>query len=356
MRDLSGILPYSVALSAARQVVSPKVGRLLREHYLRGRPVPFSVTLNVTTACNLCCAYCEIPNHPVEAPSTELLVGLARILGDHTYHWNLTGGEPLLRPDLDVIVDAIKDTAPPTYLTMFSNGALLRRRRHLVERVDEVFLSLDGSRTYHDRRRGEGAFDGAMEAMATLREMGKAYSATCVLTRESEPELDFLFDLAGRHGFKIGFIPVRGYPRAPEQIDALLPTPEQVRRMVERVRRFPLTSNSTTGLRWLARWPEMPRLRRPCKGGQTFFTLEADGRLYRCCERRPEHGLPEPLTPETTMESIRHMACEPCHGCWNIEGQEMHLMFSLAPEAIFNLARGAYRSHAMRCEAETRTH
>ena len=325
-----------------------KVLRFAYEHYVLGRPYPLSVTLNVTTACNLSCSYCDIHSGKRQEPPTDDLVRLIRALGDHTVHWNLTGGEPTLRRDLDVIVDAIKDLPAPTYLTMFSNGKGLRRKRHLVRRLDEVFLSLDGSREFHDRTRGRGAFDAAMDAMDVLAGMGKAYSATCVISKGSERELDFVFDLALKKGIKVGFIPVRIYSRSSEMIEKLEPTPDEMHRVIERVRRFPLTSNSPAGLDILARWPHEPRFSKPCKGGTTFFTLEADGRLYRCCERRPEHKLPDPVDPERVMEWVRNIPREPCYGCWNIEGQELNMMFHLQPRAMINLIRGARISLAMR--------
>ena len=201
--------PASYATRIARTLLSRKVHRFLIEHYLHGKPYPFSVTLNVTTGCNLACAYCSIPRGPREEPPLDLLVRLVQALGDRTIHWNLTGGEPLLREDLGELVAAIQALPGLTYLTMFTNGKLVRARRDVMARVDEAFISLDGGREHHDRRRGPGAFDGALDAMACLAELGKAYSATCVVTRGTERELDFLFDHATRHGYKIGFIPVR---------------------------------------------------------------------------------------------------------------------------------------------------
>lgn len=334
--------------AALTQVVNPKVARFVWNHYVSGRPHPFSVTLNVTTACNLRCAYCDIPRQPRQEPPLADLRRLVRALGPDTLHWNLTGGEPLRRPDLGEIVDAIKDTEAPTYLTMFSNGHDLRARRDAVRRVDEVFLTLDGSPAYHDARRGRGAHAATLDAMEALAEQGTPYSATCVLTRDSEAELDYIFALAARRGFKVGFIPVRVYSRSPEQMEALLPTPAQFARMIQRIRRFPLTSNSPAGLDQLSRWPQEPRLSRPCKGGATFFTLEADGRLYRCCERRPEHQLPDPVAPERVRDWIRRLPHAPCHGCWNIEGLELNRMFQLEPGALWNLLRGARISQGMR--------
>ncbi len=332
----------------AKSLCTQKVFLFTRDYILRRKPYPFSVTLNVTTACNLHCSYCEIPSHALQEPSMEDLVRLVRSLGDRTIHFNLTGGEPLLRKDLGVLVDAIKNLPGPTYLTLFTNGKLLSKRKEVLERIDETFISFDGSREFHDRRRGAGSFDGAMEAMRTLAEMGKTYSATCVLGRGSEQELDFIFEHATKHGFKVGFIPVRVYSRSPEKLDELEPTPEEMHRMIARIKKFPLASNSPRGLDQLAKWPQQPTLDRPCMGGTTFFALEADGRLYRCCERRPEQKVPEPIDPDRALEWVERVPRDPCEGCWNIEGMEMTMMFSLVPSSLIKLVKNARVSHAMR--------
>jgi hypothetical protein len=48
------------------------------------------------------------------------------------------------------------------------------------------------------------------------------------------------------------------------------------------------------------------------------------------------------------MDWIRDIPREPCLGCWNIEGQELNMMFHLQPRAVMNLIRGARISAAMR--------
>lgn|GEM_PF-7046422 len=344
----SSVLHPGYLKTVAKSVFNRKVYHFTKDFILRRKPYPFSITLNVTTACNLHCSYCEIPTHEKQEPEMDYLVRLARSVGQRAIHFNLTGGEPLLRKDLGTLVDTIKDLPGPTYLTLFTNGKLLSQRKDVVRRIDETFISFDGSRDFHDKRRGAGAFDGAMDAMKTLADMGKTYSATCVLSRGSEKELDFVFEHATKNKFKVGFIPVRVYSRSPQVLDELEPSPDEMHRMIERIMKFPLASNSMPGLEQLAKWPVQPVLTRPCMGGTTFFALEADGRLYRCCERRPEQKVPEPVDPDRALEWIERMPRESCTGCWNIEGMEMTMMFALEPRSIRKLVQNARVSHAMR--------
>ncbi len=88
----------------------------------------------------------------------------------------LTGGEPFLHPDLGRLVEACVRYLPVTILT---NAMLLDRgsRRRTLEALDRervtMQVSLDsGTRTLHDRHRGQGSFDRARAGIALLRERG----------------------------------------------------------------------------------------------------------------------------------------------------------------------------------------
>lgn len=105
---------------------------------------------NLTDRCNLkcdhCCFECCI-NHPMpEMTLTEIvdLLTLFKDLGGERI--DLTGGEPLMRKDIDQIVWAAKDLAIKVELV--TNGTLLTRKR--LERyrdweMEGVAVSLDGS-------------------------------------------------------------------------------------------------------------------------------------------------------------------------------------------------------------------
>lgn len=92
------------------------------------------VRIALTEACNFRCVYCMPAHSFLPIPSKDVLtsreitrfVRAAGRLG--ISHVRLTGGEPLLRPDIVEIVRSIKATGVVEDLSMTTNGSLLAPR------------------------------------------------------------------------------------------------------------------------------------------------------------------------------------------------------------------------------------
>lgn len=95
----------------------------------------------------------------------------------------LTGGEPLMHPNLWTLCAALK--ALPARITLLSTGLLLSRHAaDIVKHCDEVIVSLDGSRDVHDRIRAiPNAYQQLAEGVTALRRQNLKFpvSARCVL-------------------------------------------------------------------------------------------------------------------------------------------------------------------------------
>jgi len=101
--------------------------------------------LHLTDGCNSRCVACDFRGPAGgEALTAERCVALAaeaRAMGCGQVL--LTGGEPLLRPDLPEILAGLRLAG--LRITLLSNGLALRRHAELVARwCDEVVISLDG--------------------------------------------------------------------------------------------------------------------------------------------------------------------------------------------------------------------
>jgi len=154
-------------------------------HRLRRVPV---MALMPHSRCNCRCIMCDIwkANRNGTSISDADLSGL---LGDFRklgVEWVLlTGGEPLMHPNLWTLCAAVK--ALPARITLLSTGLLLSRHAaDIVKHCDEVIVSLDGSREVHDRIRGiPNAYGQLAEGVAALRQQSSHFpvSARCVLQR-----------------------------------------------------------------------------------------------------------------------------------------------------------------------------
>ena len=147
----------------------------------------YSVTLAVTNRCSYRCWHCynagrsqaDIPLEPMRALIAELQAMGAVIV-------TLTGGEPLLRDDLEAIAGAFDERS---CLVLGTTGAGLtaeRAARLCDSGVFAVGISLDSTdEAEHDRLRGrQGAFRTALDALGVAADAGLYPYVVSVATRE----------------------------------------------------------------------------------------------------------------------------------------------------------------------------
>jgi heme d1 biosynthesis radical SAM protein NirJ len=109
----------------------------------------------------------------------------------------LSGGEPLMRPDIFDL--AARAKALGFYVALSTNGtlideALLPRIRDA--RFDYLGISLDGLEATHDRfRRREGAFRDSLQGLRLCHDSGIRVGIRFTLTRDNAQDLPGLLDL-----------------------------------------------------------------------------------------------------------------------------------------------------------------
>jgi MoaA/NifB/PqqE/SkfB family radical SAM enzyme len=117
---------------------------------LRGqRPSrPLVVTYYVTTQCNLNCAYCEDfgarRNASLAPPlPLEQVMRILQVIRSGTDRLILTGGEPLLHPHIEAIVEGARRKLGFRGLTLLTNAALLHQHENILPYLDRLVISLD---------------------------------------------------------------------------------------------------------------------------------------------------------------------------------------------------------------------
>lgn len=171
---------------------------------------PFLVALNLTRRCNLACAHCYLDagtrrnGDGAELSTTEVaevLDGIASLGGETMIV--LTGGEPLLRPDLEAIVRRAASLG--LMVVLGTNGTVLNARRvaALVEAgVAGVGISLDSlDPDSHDEFRGRpGAWARTTAAIDACRQSGLAFQIHFSVTNRNAAELDAMIAFARSAG------------------------------------------------------------------------------------------------------------------------------------------------------------
>ena len=160
----------------------------------RGPPGPV-VIWNLIRRCNLTCKHCysisadkdflgELSTQQVYAVMDDLKRFKVPVL-------ILSGGEPLLRPDIFEISKHAK--AMGFYVGLSTNGTLIDATNiAAIAEVgyDYVGISIDGLRETHDKfRRRLGAFDESMHGIRLCREAGIKVGIRFTITQDNAHEL-----------------------------------------------------------------------------------------------------------------------------------------------------------------------
>ena len=171
---------------------------------MRGRgPV---VIWNLVRRCNLACKHCYATSADIdfagELDTAEVFAVMRDLEACGVSVLILSGGEPLLRPDIFEISRQAK--ARGFYVGLSSNGTLIDERNIDDIRAvgyDYVGVSLDGLRATHDCfRRKSGAFDASLHGIRLCREAGIKVGLRFTLTRDNADELPDLLCLMEDEG------------------------------------------------------------------------------------------------------------------------------------------------------------
>ncbi|MGB5467277.1 MAG: radical SAM protein, partial [Sedimenticolaceae bacterium] len=159
------------------------------------------VIWNLIRRCNLTCKHCYATSADKDFPgelSTAQVFDVMDDLKDYGVPvLILSGGEPLMRPDIFEISRRAK--AMGFYVGLSSNGTLISEDN--IEQIrevgyDYVGVSLDGMREVHDCfRRRVGAFDESLRGIRLCRDAGIKVGLRFTLTQDNARDLPDLLRL-----------------------------------------------------------------------------------------------------------------------------------------------------------------
>ena len=151
------------------------------------------------TLCNLRCTHCFVSSGPGDdhhalMPRNEVRRHVADGVALGVKEFYFTGGEPFVHP---AMLDIIADTLTHGPVTVLTNGTLFTVPRALALRrlADgsryslEIRVSLDGWRPAdHDRLRGPGSFERALEGIRRLAAVGLLPIVTVTQAPSEDPQ------------------------------------------------------------------------------------------------------------------------------------------------------------------------
>jgi len=170
------------------------------------------VIWNLIRRCNLACKHCYSISANYDFAGELSTEEVYRVMDDlHDYGVRvliLSGGEPLMRPDIFDISRRARDMG--FYVGLSTNGTLIDSSNiDVIADIgyDYVGISLDGIGATHDRfRRMQGAFDLSMEAVRLCRERALKVGLRFTLTQDNAAELPRLLALLDEHDIEKFYI------------------------------------------------------------------------------------------------------------------------------------------------------
>lgn len=159
------------------------------------------VIWNLVRRCNLTCKHCYSisadKDFPGELSTTEVFNVMDDLKTFRVPVLILSGGEPLLRPDIFEISHRAK--AMGFYTALSTNGTLIDESNIdsiAAVNYDYLGISIDGTRNTHDRfRRKAGAFDAALGGLRHCRDRGIKVGMRFTITADNASDLPALLAL-----------------------------------------------------------------------------------------------------------------------------------------------------------------
>jgi MoaA/NifB/PqqE/SkfB family radical SAM enzyme len=256
---------------------------------LRKRPV--LVHFEVTLRCNARCGFCDYWQTPADARRTELqsFADAARFFNPMLV--TFTGGEPLLRRDLEELVAAVNGAVRLKYATLITHGGMLsvERARSLWQAgIHQFNISLDYLDGRHDAARGiPGLTARIFAAVEGMRRQGiDNVRFNTVIKDDNLDQLLPIVERAAELGCGVNFsvytdakngnrahlLDVGSHAALDDVVAQLL--------AYKRRRRGVITSSDA----YLEQIPRYARgqLTEPCRSGQRTIHVDPTGHVKRC--------------------------------------------------------------------------
>jgi hopanoid biosynthesis associated radical SAM protein HpnH len=196
---------------------------LLKQRLARRERFPVLVELEPLFQCNLACSFCGKIQHPEHILKQRMPVeqALGAIEECGAPMVSIAGGEPLVHPEVDVIVAEL--IRRKKFVFLCTNGILMKRKLENFKPSPYFtwVVHLDGMRERHDQFvERAGTFDKAVDAVRAAKALGFRVSTNTTFLNTDTPQtvrevLDYLNDDLGVDSIQIS--PAYAYEKAPDQ-------------------------------------------------------------------------------------------------------------------------------------------
>ena len=270
--------PYLRTLSLGRRAIQNMVTRK-----------PLCVSFEITHSCNARCRHCHrggMVNERQAAPGQY--AAICREISPPVIQ--ISGGEPLLRRDVEDIVRALRQPGRAPFQIFVTNAALLnpdRFARLRMAGIDEFSISLDYPDDRHDSFRNIPGLFNHIVALAERLDPAEVRAVTfnCVVTRYNFRDLAALAALARELGAAMNYSPYtwmrtgdRDFMIPPENLPEFR---DIIAKLADFKRRYRTIRTSEAFFRDMVLFFENESIP-DCRAGERFLVVNPDGSFSPC--------------------------------------------------------------------------
>jgi MoaA/NifB/PqqE/SkfB family radical SAM enzyme len=251
---------------------------------------------------------------------------------------SLGGGEPLVRPDIDEIVDYIKNKDIKVRVT--TNGLLIKDKLETLKKVDTIVLSLDGDPEFNNKLKQIKGSENIINNVELLKKHKKNLRINTTITQPGIQQLDFIENLCKRFNIplKINILYDTGF-NYPDNL-TITDYNSLIKRLKSMKKRINLII-SNKALDKFARWSKTnPKLfkieeikkRKNKYCGKNLILIDVDGWVYPCCLQSPKDAncFNEPIV--NCMKKVEKNNF--CNDCAHFGFEDFNQTFNLDPATI----------------------
>lgn len=158
---------------------------------------PFFAQWEISYKCNLKCVFCNVYKdhsyHKTELDTEQAFRLLRQMKKAGIIFLNITGGEPLLRKDIHLILRYAKKLG--FLVTMNCNATLLEHKLDVIKgNIDTIHLSLDSdnAKDYEKLRGVKGAFDKVISGIDVAKKEGIHVGVNMTVTKDNFKDMERL--------------------------------------------------------------------------------------------------------------------------------------------------------------------
>ncbi len=266
----------------------------------------------LTYACPLQCPYCSNPvdfaSHGNELDTEDWLRVLSEARSMGAVQLGFSGGEPLVRQDLSVLVRHARELGYYSNLITSAYGLSEDRIVELKEAgLDHIQVSIQASsRDLNDHIAGTASFDKKCEVAHQIKKHGYPMVLCIVIHKQNIHQMESILDMAAELGADyVELANTQYYGWAHLNRDNLLPTREEFRKAEAIAQRYKEKMKGRMKIYYVVPDYYEDRPKACMNGwGTTFLTIAPDGMALPCHSARILPGLACPNVRQMSVREI----------------------------------------------------